>query len=96
MVRFTPGQDGYFLFLGPVGPVTGNGVETHRLNASPSVSAKWYPTLPTTAVHWTQLGEEVEYCKTQIVLLTETSPNGSDEDDGNPKPRKIVRGNDGH
>ena len=96
MVRFKPGQDGYFLFLGPVGPVTGNGVETHRLNASPSVIPKYYPALPDTAVHWVQLGEEVEDCKTKLVLLTETSSDGSYEEDENPKPRKIPRRNDGH
>ena len=96
MVRFTPGQDGYFLFLGSVVPVTGNGEETHRFNARPSVIAKYYPTLPATAVHWVQFGEEAEDCKTKLVLLTETSSDGSYEEDENPKPRKIPRRNDGH
>ena len=90
MVALEPLQDGFFVFLEPLGEVTGDGVETHTLSTKAG-NVKVGSSVRAPSVHWMKLREDVDHCKTCIVFLCDTSSNSSDEEDGNREGEDNLR-----
>ena len=84
MVPFQPHLDGFFVFLGPVGPVSGEDrLETNYLPAS---AGRWgmrrvWSSLPAPAAPWYRFGESPDRSTTCNVVLCYPSSDSSDEDD---------------
>ena len=91
MVAFEPGQDGFFVFLGPEGRVTGDGVESLYV---PTVAGAWQSwfMLPALSIRSIKKqGEEVNHCKKSVVFVHNERPNSSDESDANGEREENIR-----
>ena len=88
MVPFHPHRDdGFFLFLGPLGPVTGEGrLEIDflpgRSRTGKGMSKGW-SSLLAPAVHCDMKREAPDYSTTRMVFLRYPESDSSDEEDSN-------------
>ena len=73
MVAFEPGQDGFFVFLGHVSQVDGDGVECYSLPAGdswrPSLPPVVYWRLPVPFVFWIKPDREPDDCNAKCIIL---------------------------